>query len=156
MTAPTCIFAFLILITTVSLSFFPILQGIDPFVHSLWHGIVPATPEGIAPEYAPNGQSGAAKNAPFFQCLQGILGAGWGKSAAPGFYGRDKFPIQVYRKRERRHGGTGDHTDDFFDKINHGRSLPRWVRSWKHASELTASHVLRPAFYILLPSPVRL
>ena len=157
MTAPTCIFAFLILITSVSLSFFPILQGIDPFVHSLWHGIVPAAPAGIAPENPPKGQSGAAKNAPFPQCLKGVLGAGWGKSAAPGFYGRDEFPIQMYRKREHRYGGTGDSSCDFSYKINHGGiSRSPGVRSWKHASGLPASHVLRPAFYILLLFPVRL
>ena len=90
-----------------SLSFFAILQGIDLFVRPFRHGILTAAPEGIAPEYAPKGQSGAAKNAPFPQCLKGVLGAGWGKSAAPGFYGRDKFPIQAYREREHRHGGTG-------------------------------------------------
>ena len=140
-----------------SLSFFPILQRIDLFVIPFWHGIRAAAPERIAPKDPPDSQSGAAKNTPFSQRLKGILGAGWGKPAAPGFYGRDEFPIQVYRKGEHRYGGAGDRSDDFLYKINHGAMFhPHRVRSWKAASRPIARHVLRPAFLKLLLSPVRL
>ena len=139
------------------LSFFPIVQGLDLFVIPSRHGIVAAAPEGMAPKDSPQRQSGAAKNAPFTQRVQRVLGAGWGKSAAPWFYGRDEFPIHPYRGGEEGYRGGGYAPDDFTKKISHGAvSRSQLVRSWKAASRLLASHVLRPAFYILWLFPVRL
>ena len=46
-----------------------------------WYGIVAAATEGVAPQKPPTGEEQSPENAILADCLDGILGAGRGKTA---------------------------------------------------------------------------